>query len=265
MRYRLQIILVVTLSFHSFIQNSEASPYFTKSSFKANLFTVFTLLNSPMVFAQRNDIELCCLCDGCGSAVSDRGGLYVDANGKTCTDLILEMADPNNDSTYESEECSQLVDLHSARCCDPSYNPIPIEQNPTTPPGPLEPGDEPPCDICHDGSFPGNLNTVIAVLEDFLTGGPFTCKELYWMGRNGHISDQICNPLVDYAEGPCGCLSPQPNSPPTSSPVNDLDFPPKKDRPDDASKDSTKLFDGDGRQRGGIHLRLARKTRLKGR
>ena len=174
------------------------------------------------------------------------------------------MADTSNGSTVGSFECESLKAQHYARCCDPNHDPLPIEQNPTEPP--YEQGDEPICNLCEDGSFPTRPNTVIAVLPEFIPGTN-TCEDLYWMGLYGHISDQICNPLVDFAEEPCGCLTSESTNPPTTAPTPSPgigDYPPKKERPHDSSKDSSKLHQRD-RDRGGLHLRQVRRLGAKGR
>ena len=232
----------------------------TSRPLKAAMFVTLAAMNSPVIYG--DDIDLCCLCDRCGPPVSGREDLFVDANGKTCTDLVLEMADPRNDSTVGSDKCEALIEQFSARCCDPNHNPLPIEQDPTDPPRGDEPGEHPVCNLCKNGSFPKNPNTVIVALPEFIPGTN-TCRDLYWMGLNGELTDQICRPLQNFAEVPCGCEDDEPSLPPTQKPDDISNYPPKKERPRDSSKDSSKLHQGD-RDRGGLHLRQARRLRTKG-
>jgi hypothetical protein len=58
------------------------------------------------------------------------------------------------------------------------------------------------CSLCHDGSFPKKPYTYAAILG--IQGNP-TCEDLYWMGLVGAITDQLCKPLQNYYDTPCGC------------------------------------------------------------
>lgn len=90
--------------------------------------TLLFLIICPKL-GQADDIPLCCLCQGCSFAIAGRGDVFVDSMGKTCNDLILEMADDENSSTHGSSECRRLQNLHHDRCCNPNHTPTPIPQN----------------------------------------------------------------------------------------------------------------------------------------
>jgi hypothetical protein len=162
--------------------------------------------------------DLCCLCDECNFPASGRDNLNVDQFGSTCYDKLLDMADTENASTNGSGECQKQIALHRRRCCDASYNPIEIAIAPT--PAPvinLPYGNEPYCDLCPDGRFPGIPKTVTAVL--YIPGNP-TCEILYYMGRRGLIEDRLCNPTQDYLEEACGCADkPTPQAPVVPAPA----------------------------------------------
>jgi hypothetical protein len=164
------------------------------------------LLTTTTTVSADEDIGLCCLCGGCGHPVSGRSNFMVDSKGKTCSDLVLEMADPSNGTTQGNSECRRMQGLYRRTCCDASFNPTPVKQDPKPSPGDSYPQQEhPSCDLCHDGRFPAKDNTVVAIVDRFVPGGPFTCEQLYWKGRKGHIPDQICKPFQDFADRPCGC------------------------------------------------------------
>lgn len=174
------------------------------SAFVVLLCTV-AISNTYSVSAEAID-ELCCLCEECYFPASGRENLNVDEFGTTCYEQLLSMADTANGSTNGSGECTKQINLHRQRCCDPSFNPIEIAVAPT--PAPvinLPTGNEPYCDLCPDGRFPGNPKTVTAVL--YIAGNP-TCELLYYMGRRGLIEDRLCNPAQDYLEEACGCADP---------------------------------------------------------
>lgn len=158
-------------------------------------------------------IGLCCLCEGCGPPVRDT--LYVDDKGKTCNELGLELADPSNGSKPGNDACLESIRRHRRRCCDPGFTPLEIVQSPTTSP---KMGVEPLCHICKDGSFPKLPYSQIVTLPRFIDGVK-TCEELYEMGKYGFIPDQICKPLVKFAEVPCGC---EPTTEPTREPKTSL-------------------------------------------
>lgn len=203
--------------------------------------------------------DLCCLCEGCKSPVNGRGTLHVDGFGKTCNKLMLEMADTTNASTPGSSTCRKLIGQFQTRCCDPSHNPLPIAQAPTTAPqDKYSKGSHPKCTLCHSGKFPENPYTIAAILG--ISGNP-KCEDLYYMGLQGQISEQLCNPMQDYMDIPCGCCD-RTNDPncgkgkgggstgggsPTNggggSPGDPGGVAPKKTPPEDDDKDDSKLFD----------------------
>jgi hypothetical protein len=152
------------------------------------------------------DYCLCCLCDNCVPVVSGRGDFPIAADGTTCDKLYIEM-DPANQSTANNDRlCESLKSQFRMACCDASYQPDIVEQNLTPAPNfGFAPGIAPRYNICHDGSYPSKPFSQVIALEQFLSGGLHTCDELFHMGITGNIPDQICYPLVDFADKPCGC------------------------------------------------------------
>jgi hypothetical protein len=149
------------------------------------------------------EFGLCCLCEECYLPASGRGSRFVDESGLTCDMLLLEMADPTNESKVGSSACQSLQNSFRRTCCDSTYQPPEVAQAPT--PAPLinlPRGTEPLCDLCEDGAFPGLPRTVTAVL--YIDGNP-TCELLYYMGLYGLIEDRLCNPIQNSLEQGCGC------------------------------------------------------------
>lgn len=177
--------------------------------------TLLFLIICPKL-GQADDIPLCCLCQGCSFAIAGRGDVFVDSMGKTCNDLILEMADDENSSTHGSSECRRLQNLHHDRCCNPNHTPTPIPQNARS--GALTGGINcnkyamgsrwATCNLCRDGKPPGNLNTAVAVLNP-TTGQQIpnvsTCRDLYCYGQRRNLEDRLCTPARNFFEEPCGC------------------------------------------------------------
>lgn len=223
-------------------------------------FGFMVLVSTPVVVSDER-IGLCCLCQGCAQPLIPRGNIFVDSRGTTCNALALEMADPSNHIRQGNPACMQLKAWHYDRCCNPNHHPTPILQEPTTSPGNAYPqGPFQPCDLCRDGSFPRNPTTITAILG--MPGNP-SCRDLYWLALRGNIEDRICRPMQNYYEVPCGCIAdsggnngggaPDPSTPmPTSN--KQLPWPPKKQIPPQASKDSTKISNSEG-QRGNLHRR----------
>ena len=97
------------------------------------------------------------------------------------------------------------------------------------------------------------------------------CVDVYWYGRRGNFPDNLCKPLQNYFYIPCGCHIASGDSGNDGNDDDDDDdfedisiFPPKKSRPDDDTKTSSKLFqdvgDEDVIPRGGV----LRRRQLKG-
>ena len=151
--------------------------------------------------------DLCCLCNGCAPVVYDRGDFRVDADGTTCNELFLEMVDK---LAPHSRSCQTNQSRYRKTCCDQDFDPgAPVDQNPTpAPESKFEPSNHPPCDLCHNGSYPARpFSTIVAVLDGFIPKypGSHTCDDLYWLGLTGNIVDRACNPLQDFAHVSCGC------------------------------------------------------------
>ena len=176
-----------------------------KTTLVLSLLLLQLLCSSYYVDAAADDIPLCCLCDDCKSALSGRNHMPVRTDGTTCDDIILELADPTNDSTWRSDTCSRERALYYDRCCNPYHCPEPItvvtqedEQKYDT-----YKDNHPPCQICgKSGKFPQRPKTITASLN--LPGNP-TCEDLYWIGKVGGISDQYCKPMQHFFKEPCGC------------------------------------------------------------
>ncbi|MFK7826149.1 MAG: hypothetical protein AB8G05_18495 [Oligoflexales bacterium] len=163
-------------------------------------FSSILLLNNVIYPVQSNE-DLCCLCDECGPLVDDRYGLLVDESGTTCTDILFEMADNNNDSTPGSNECKRLYDKYHQTCCDPEFDPEVFTMAPR--PAPKYVGPYDPCDVCLDGSFPGNPAMVIASLY---WEGVASCRQLYYHGIKGDfIRNHQCDAVQWFVQEPCGC------------------------------------------------------------
>ena len=196
------IVRLILLVFASFVEVHTQSITMTPLTFFRSLLLVVL---SSSAFAGTYD-QLCCLCDGCKAPVNGRGTKHVDQYGKTCNSVMLEMADKF--SPYSSQ-CTSSVSSYRQRCCDASYNAAPVAQAPTPSPASSYPqGSYPKCTLCHSGQFPEKPTTLTAILG--IPGNP-TCRDLYYMGIKGQISDQLCNPMQDYMDAPCGCYDKTPN------------------------------------------------------
>jgi hypothetical protein len=168
--------------------------------------------NTKNRLLQNNKMELCCLCEDCSYAINGRGDMPMNQYGKTCNELVLEMSDNENDSTYGSDQCDRLYSRHHDRCCNPDHDPVDIEQvaAPNTPSGGGNFGNGPykTCNLCKDNSYPGKESTMVAVLDQ-ATGqkiqGVNTCRDLYWFSKKGNLEEKMCNPTRNYFQDPCGC------------------------------------------------------------
>jgi len=172
------------------------------SSFDAKMKAYLLLLALVLLLSTVSaEDPLCCVCEGCASYPSDRGGLYIDS-GVTCGSLELEMA-----TQYEPGDstCTSLVNQYRDTCCNADITPSSVSQ----PQASTDKYDEYPqgehayCELCwKDSSFPTKPYTVNAIL--YIDGYP-TCEDLYYMGHTGNIPDRLCYPLQDAMQGPCGC------------------------------------------------------------
>jgi hypothetical protein len=131
-----------------------------------------------------DDIGLCCLCDGCNVALPGRWKLPIDATGKTCNELVMEMADDGNESKHGTKTCEKLKSRYRDRCCNPTHLPNDIEQVPA--PSPISEYSEGPyssCNLCYDASYPGNEYTPVVLMDPTTSQvipGVNTCRDLYW-------------------------------------------------------------------------------------
>jgi len=55
------------------------------------------------------------------------------------------------------------------------------------------------CTVCHSGKTPVNMKMGVAVLQ---YPSAKNCRDLYYMGLRGDISEQMCNPLQDAMDVP---------------------------------------------------------------
>jgi hypothetical protein len=221
----------------SFSSLFSVSPYFTYSKIhragkhtmwflqRSNFLIGFLAFRLLRVHADKT-IGLCCLCEYCDFVAPGRADFLVDEFGTTCYDVLLDMADGDNDSKPGNGACASLQGKYRRACCDASYQPPEVAQAPT--PAPvinLSFGNEPVCNVCPDGGFPDKPKTVLAIL--YIPGNP-TCEILYEMGKRGLIEGRLCNPIQDYLFEACGCnrngsfgsgLAPILVDPPTRAPT----------------------------------------------
>lgn len=173
----------------------------------------------PLAAHAGQSSDFCCLCDDCGTVASGRYNLAIDSSGLTCTELLLEMADPDNDSTAGSSTCASLQSKYYDRCCNENYSPESIALSASAQPGAEYPtGSYSQCDICSDGYYPGNQYKVIAVSDgQNQISGIDTCKDLYWYGKKGMIKDSLCSPIqyYYYSADRCNCAGGMANPPNT--------------------------------------------------
>lgn len=157
--------------------------------------------------------NLCCLCGDCTGALSGRGDYVVSPDGRSCDTLSLDLAFVDVETEAGAIECEAAQMAMRPTCCEPDYLPPPeIAYTPPPPESPCEQeepptwcegaGEEPTCQLCLDGRFPGNPYTITTVA--YISGNP-SCEDLYWMGLEGAIPDAVCYPLQNFMQEPCGC------------------------------------------------------------
>ena len=219
--------------------------------------------------------DYCCMCDAnCSPPLASRRDKPANTRGETCTQVALQMVDPTRNIRPGTRTCRDWQTQYRDNCCNAYHRPETFAApKPTSPAEKYGTGNEPSCDLCHSGKMPTKPYTKTAVLNlDYEKPNP-TCLDLYWLGKLGNIRDQLCNPLQDFMDVPCGCYdrNPDPNKGGGATaggapnqggggegndPGNGI--PPKKDVDSgDASKgDDSKLFQPDGDCRGCVrHLR----------
>jgi hypothetical protein len=62
-------------------------------------------------------------------------------------------------------------------------------------------GDDAACDICPNGQVPLRP----AAYRNDIPGNP-TCMDLYWQGRAGNLSSEMCQQAQEPSGDPCGCM-----------------------------------------------------------
>lgn len=213
----------------------------------------------------------CCICDNCGIA-SSRENAFLDGSGTTCTDKVLEAA---QNYRQGSSQCSTVKSRFYDICCDASkpYTP-PVQALPADPCDVYPFADKgPACNLCHDGSYPKNEKTQVAVLgltesvknhpglQASVSGNP-TCGALYCLAKKGFVSNQLCSPMQDYMDVPCGCYArfTGGNSPTVQQGYvgDNGNVPDKKDIPkqSDDGKDEVERLGDQKRKRGNINRNL---------
>ena len=100
--------------------------------------------------------------------------------------------------------------VYAARdaCCNAATPALPsaaapVSNTPAAYSGPV--GNEGICNICKDGSYPGNPYAFIVARYV----GEYTCDQLYGRGLHGMIPNYMCGPLQDFAQSVCGCSTGQ--------------------------------------------------------
>lgn len=142
----------------------------------------------------------CCMCDGCIGA-SDRANTVVDNSGMTCQEYIISLASKYDAST---SQCSTLSSIHYDRCC--TNGPFVLQKDSRkhycsyvdkSDVGPF-------CNLCANGRYPLRPNTISTIHG--VAGNP-SCANLYCLSRRGHIPKDICRPMQDFMDIPCGCYN----------------------------------------------------------
>jgi len=153
-----------------------------------------------------NAQEFCCLCEGCAFPLSERLDLPVSTDGTTCTQLTIQLADPDNTSVPGSRDCQNWQNRARNRCCNPNHTPDAIAVTPRPPSGGDKYGNGPhaSCDICKDGEFPERPGTVVAILDgDEQIPNVNSCRDLYWYAKKGNLEERMCRPTRNYFDSRC--------------------------------------------------------------
>jgi hypothetical protein len=135
-------------------------------------------------------------CDLCKPGDGPNGQYPLKPNTITAIAYV-----PGNPSCADLYWMGRTGNLPAAMCY-PLQN-FMLEPCGCTPPSPQERprGNEPWCDVCPGGQVPLRGG---AFLNDVL-GNPM-CGDLYWMGRTGNISAQLCQRIQKDPKDPCGCV-----------------------------------------------------------
>ena len=166
--------------------------------------TTMVLLLSIFFQIQGVAGQPCCICSSGCFPVSSRANTLIDSSGNTCNSMALSLA---SSYTSGSSQCKNYASKYASTCCTSSGTvPTVIVAKPksTNVCQNVEQKSGNFCHLCHDGSMPTKINVRAAILG---YSGSKTCMELYCMARRGHFPEQLCNPLQDYYDQPCGCYS----------------------------------------------------------
>ncbi|CAJ1967775.1 unnamed protein product [Cylindrotheca closterium] len=179
------------------------------------------LLSSSWLVGSAQAREMCNLC-GSHYVTPDWDNTASTAPFMTCRQVYFQLA------TLESHDhrCSPLQQQFNYACCTGSSNTgggggggggAALRAPPVN-----TGGNEPTCNICNDGSYPGNPNKFISARYV----GSYSCGTLFERGRDGHIPSFMCGPLKLNLQQSCGCGQFAP--PPTPSPVRKPTRPPTR-------------------------------------
>ena len=116
-------------------------------------------------------------------------------DGQTCGGMAVEMAD------LEGDECRDYQYWGDACCvqgdCPPDLPALP-DTPPVSPPNPpgqavgVGSGQHQPCNLCRDGSYPGNPWMLI----NLLGYGEGTCDRWYYFALEGNVVAHQCDALM---------------------------------------------------------------------
>ena len=228
-------------------------------------FALLLLTTLAAVTLADEDIGLCCLCSGCDAAVNGRANMFVNTQGQTCSELIMEMADPTNSIKRGNGACNSAKLWHYSRCCDSSSNPPVITQTGggggNSEANSYPSGNHPKFDLCEGGTYPTAPTTQVAVLNHGAIG---TCRDLYHHTNRGMFEARMCRPIRNFFKEHC--------CPHTTDGENNGggnggnagnggDDNSGKNNVFEDSKDDTKLYEeGGDTKRGGIDRRRGLRT-----
>ena len=168
---------------------------------------------------------MCTLCNNNGNLfpLQDRIDWLIDDSGQTCSGLSLSLADPENESTPGSQECTNAKIANRAYCCLESYTggerkfEIETDDNKEL----MEKYGEGPHPQIHDGICRGSSTSgekitnpyhLTAGLSEFWPSWANTCKKSDFAIKYGHIENRIVRPAQNYFRDPCGCDSTNDNN-----------------------------------------------------
>jgi hypothetical protein len=146
----------------------------------------------------------CCLCGELKCSAFGNKGTVLATPTQTCNAKILEIAEHTREG---SPQCSSARNSQFFNACCTNAAAPRIAAAPTPAPcSGFRQGPNPVCELCHGGKFPEKPRTITAILG--VPGNP-TCEDLYCMGQKGQITTQVCAPMRNFMDCPCGCYTRQ--------------------------------------------------------